>query len=50
MYIPISCEREDCWCNEDGHCVADMGILIDSMGECTTYYEKEDDENEKSVG
>ena len=44
MMIPVHCERTDCPCNEDDRCVADLGILIDSMGECTTYYEVKEDE------
>ena len=42
MMITVHCDRTDCYCNEDGYCEADLGIQIDSIGECETYEERED--------
>lgn len=36
MFIKVFCDCEDCVCNENGYCVADMGISIEN-GECVVY-------------
>ena len=47
MMITVHCDRTDCYCNSgDGYCEADLGIQIDSMGECETYEEREESEDE----
>ena len=44
--ITVHCDRTDCYCNEDGYCEADLGIQIDSTGECVVYEEREEQEDE----
>lgn len=46
MMITVHCDRTDCYCNEDGYCEADLGIQIDSTGECVVYEEREEQEDE----
>lgn len=36
MNIMVMCDKEDCYCNKDGNCEANLGIVIED-GECTTY-------------
>ena len=49
MMITVHCDRTDCYCNEDGYCEADLGIQIDSMGECVVYEEREEQEDGEQI-
>lgn len=40
MLINVHCNCEDCYCNENGRCTADIGIEIVD-GECLTREESE---------
>jgi hypothetical protein len=46
MFITVRCDSLDCWCNDDGYCVADAGITINSMQECTVYQEKDQEKKD----
>ena len=41
MLIDVHCDCKDCYCNENGECVADDGEIEIVNGECATYYPRE---------
>ena len=43
MVTVLSCDREECVCNENWLCRCDWGIRIDSCGECMEFEEREED-------
>lgn len=47
MMITVHCDCEDCYCNEDGYCCADLGIYVNNMQECETYEPREGLESDK---
>lgn len=41
MITVMSCDREECDCNENGQCYCEWGIHIDSDGECMEFEERQ---------